>query len=297
MPVLVNSSAKTKLISQFKNSGRFSSSDIIPFAGSEVGFSVKKNFGKSDGYASLIKFAVMDEVIGDHNRLYAGATYGEDRGDAVAYRSSNEINAFDPVDIESGDEYTFDITSGNLYKNSKVLTGKQLSNEFISKHTKTAKRFKGMWLRFKLRLWRNYALKGIRLVMKLLSDMLYLISGDRYSYDPFLEAFEEESGLSRKAPSPAEDEKKRRLTFLGYSASSWTIVIYCAIHFVLFSIFYLLDWHSSFFATILKNNFLTLTYVVVSLFLLEVAAPGGLRLLIRKSAILLESFQIRKIKV
>jgi hypothetical protein len=125
-----------------------------------------------------------------------------------------------------------------------------------------------------------------------------VITGDRYSYAPIMEKevlnniivshrFKDLVGhpvQGGRGRVIAKDAPK--FNFLGYQASYWTIIFYSIVNLALYLYFEYINWKPPVVITLLKNSFLTLLYVVVSLWFLEAVATRVLKWLIKKTAVL-----------
>ncbi len=123
--------------------------------------------------------------------------------------------------------------------------------------------------------------------------MLYIISGDKYSYEPF---FEEEtlngkifkSRLRPPIENVKNDEKLKedlkksaKISFFNHEVRHWPIVFYSISHGLFYVLFMLKNYKPIILITVFKNNFLTIIYVILSLWLVETITPKCLIFLIK----------------
>ena len=66
----------------------------------------------------------------------------------------NNRKPFEPLDLESRDEFFFDINTEKIYKYAKEIDADEMLLEIYNKHIKTTYLLHGCVLRLKLRFWR-----------------------------------------------------------------------------------------------------------------------------------------------
>jgi hypothetical protein len=91
--------------------------------------------------------------------------------------------------------------------------------------------------------------------------------------------------------------KKKTKEIFGYEAPSWEIVFYCCLHLVVFLIFFLEGYKPPLVTIIFKNSFLTVIYVITTLFLLDVVLPTHLKQFIKWADKLFYLSSTRRIKI
>jgi len=282
---MIDKKIETKFLANFSKIVKKEFFNFTPFEVERIGFSLQKKLKNGeDNYISLVKVAILDEKDGkNRSKLYVGATYGEWTGSSVVLRTG-DIKLKEPLDLESRDEYSYDKNADVLYCKNKVISGEKLVKDFYERHTKSTRTFKGIYLRRKIWFWRVVVKSFFEFNAKILEIILYLISGTKYSYDPFMEAFEEEINDYSARDNELEPTVKEatKIDFLGYKTSRWSIVAYSATHFMVYIIFYCLSYFPKIIATTFRNNFLTLLYVVVSLAIFEMFLPSIFKLLIKR---------------
>lgn len=165
--------------------------------------------------------------------------------------------------------------------------------EVYRKHIKTTRPIGGLILRIRLRFWRIW-LPWIPKSLSFLSHyFLYLISGDRYTYE-FL--FQEETlndeiissrmkgrvgGGKNSAEVKEEDKEAKQIDFFGNKVPQWAIVFYSILHLgVWLSLKYFgvsTDKIEEFFG----NNFLLVLYVIVSFWIVGTVIPFLLKKMVK----------------
>ena len=118
------------------------------------------------------------------------------------------------------------------------------------------------------------------LITKINYFILLIISGNRFTYKPILE--EEilndtiiKSKFSERKKMKMEEvlEEGKKFDFLAYKASRWSIIFYSLLHLLFYFISTFKDYKPIILTTIFKNNFLTLIYVIFSLWIIEAVLP------------------------
>lgn len=302
-------SEQNKIFINKFNLKRYGFYKLTPFVDCNIGFSVLKKLNSNDNdNVTLLKIYIDPEILKTEDEkklLSVGVAYGKKSKYGVTLRSFENIKLADPIDIECSD-YFYNIKTEKLYKNNKEITGDKFINEVYSKHIESTKPIRGLLVRTKIKFWRTLMKSVYEFVFKFFYCILWLISGNRYSYEPFSEEeilnnrvikskYEEIKKQEREVKEELKESKK--FDFFGYNASTWSIVFYSFLHLLIYTIFMYYDYKPIFITTILKNNFLTLVYVFFSLFIIEVAIPKFLMLLIKYFSKLSFNSKYKKIKL
>jgi hypothetical protein len=285
---------------------------VTPYIDAIIGFGCKKKLNPQDtknvsGIGLYISNDTYNEPSSTRKAFYITATYGEELSDGIRMRS--EHNFLEPLDLEFRDEFFYDTNTEKIYREDKEITGDELLQEVYTKHIKTTKPIRGLFLRIKLRFWRIWLPWLLKLVSNFFHYFLLLISGDKYSYE-FL--FQEEKlngtiisskmegrvGRSRQLPEGKEKEKEaKKMEFFGIIVPQWPIVFYSALHLSAWSIakYYALltDDIKNFF----DNNFLVVLYVIVSFWLIETVLPFLSKKLIKLFSTLSFLASAKKVRV
>jgi len=258
-----------------------------------VGFSFLKDLpdDKKD-YTSLLIFNIFDNEKGNIKNVIAFARYGKKAKEGVYIRGDNEFKFSDPLDIISSDEYYYNIETDKFLKNKKEISLIELIDDFYGTHIKTTKFWEGLIPRLKVLFWKIIISKFFKIFSSFFTSLLHLINGDRYSYKPIGKietlnnviigsTFPDLIGLNEKTGFKKKYKSAKKLEFLGYKANFWPIIFYSAFHLTIYAIFYFLDYKPQIIINIFENNFLTLTYVILSLCFIEKIIPNILKSLIK----------------
>lgn len=284
--------------------------DFTPYTDGNVGFSVKKDLNASDNNTSLLTFYLPPVPPAEDGKrlMMIDATYGEKRDNGISLRDHNKIKLTSPADLTSRNDYYYDVAGNRLIKKTEEISPIALINEIYDEHIKSTKPFKGLWLRAKILFWRIISKDIFDVFYNISRFLLWLVTGDRYSYEPILQAeilnneivnhsMQELVGHRRDRGVKEVIKARPKFEFLGYSASYWVIIFYSIFHLLLYALFEYEDWRPAIITVLLKNNFLTLIYVIVSLWFMEVIIPMILKFLIKKTAALSFAVASRNIKV
>lgn len=100
----------------------------------------------------------------------------------------------DPVNLYSENvknKYYYDIKDNKFYKNNNEINPEEIIKEIYEKHISPKYFLKGFFVRMKIFFNKIFYNIFLRLVFKYISKMFYylliIISGDKYTYNPFME--------------------------------------------------------------------------------------------------------------
>ncbi len=284
---MTDEEVQAKLLNNFKLRGT-DFYGIVGFYPRDIGFSVKKKFNHRNGFISLIKIAVLKDSQGSTNLkkpLYVSAAYGKlnQSGSGLVYLDNDDKKSFrkEPIDIQTAEDYFFDLRNGKIYKKDKPIKGADLLAEIYKAHLSSWHTYTGLLIRVKLELFRTVS-SAWGVFSKLAEYTLFIISGDRYSFDPFMAGFEEEANkLYGDGELKETDKKGKRIEFLGNKASAWAVIFYCVVHLMVYAALIITALRPTPIMILFRNNFLTIAYVVVTLWLVDTAIPIILKRLIK----------------
>jgi hypothetical protein len=274
---------------------------FVPYTDGNIGFSIRKDLNPSDAeHASILSFYLPNKAgeSDDKKQLIIDANYGEKRDEGVSIRVEEKVTISSPIDLISSDDYCYDAVNDVLLKKGDEITPIDLLNDIYNQHIKPTKPWRGFFLRTKIIFWRIILKNFFEFLSSCFHYTLLVITGDRYSYAPIMEKevlnniivshrFKDLVGhpvQGGRGRVIAKDAPK--FNFLGYQASYWTIIFYSIVNLALYLYFEYINWKPPVVITLLKNSFLTLLYVVVSLWFLEAVATRVLKWLIKKTAVL-----------
>src|SRR3989339_193238 len=297
-----------KLRSKF-NFEKYGFYSVVPFVDTQIGFGCRKKLNPQDienvsGIGIFIPNQTLNDSSTERKAFYATATYGKEFGEGIQMR--NNRKPFEPLDLESRDEFFFDINTEKIYKYAKEIDADEMLLEIYNKHIKTTYLLHGCVLRLKLRFWRVLLPWLFIFISKTFHYFLLLISGDRYTYEFFLQEeklngqiissrMDGRVARSREvAEIKEEDKEARKIDFFGNKVPQWPIVFYSALHLSIWFIFKYRKISTKQTEDFLSNNFLVVLYVVVSFWFIETVLPFLLKKIIKYSSIL--SFQASRKK-
>ena len=272
--------------------------DITPFVDGNLGFSIKKKNNKND-YASLMHVFVSSRALNDQSiqpkPIITSATYGKETQGGISMRGEKEFNVHDPIDVEFPNEFFYDSQTKRFFRYKKEIKAEDIVDRVYSKHVKTTKPIRGLVTRFKIRFWWFFVRDILGFITKIFYYTLFVISGNRYEYEPLLQetkingeitssAWPRRITNTKEAKEKKEDAKK--FQFLQYEASFWSIVFYSIVHMIFYLVFMYENYKPRILTTIFENNFLTLIYVIISLFAVEFLVPKLLMWVIKRLSIL-----------
>lgn len=274
--------------------------DLTPFVDCTLGFSVKKSDIENSEYASLLHFFILNKVLNDEKiqpkPLVVSAVYGKKTSGGIAMRRQEEFNIHDPIDVEFPNEFFYHPKTKKFYRFKKEIKAKDILGHVYSKHIKTTKPIKGLITRSKIRFWWFFARNILSFIAKIFHWMLIFVSGNRYKYEPLLQETTLNGDIINSAwprrittlPNEPKEKLKeaKKFRFLEYEASFWSIIFYSIVHMIFYLIFMYQNYKPKMLTTIFENNFLTLIYVIVSLFAVEFLIPKLLMLVIKYLSIL-----------
>lgn len=287
-----------KFIEKFKNiDGKNGFYDFMPYIDG-LGFSIKKDLGDRDtDNVSLLKFYIKkdeSDELKTKKPIFVNVAYGKKVENGVLVRGVTKISS--PADISSTNEYYYDVSNDKILKDKKEISACNFIDEIYAKHIKPTKPIIGFWVRSKMFFWKVIVNKIFDHIADFFHYVLYVITGDKYSYDPvireevlnntILASTWKDSVGQKKIKDRGKDSLKEsaRFNFFGYEASRWVIVAYSILHLFLYIILINKNWKPVIITTIFKNSFLTIIYVISSLWILETLIPKTLKVFIKSSS-------------
>jgi len=286
--------------------------DITNFVDTTLGFSFKKNFRTDQEHVSLFHLLVENN---DYNNpelerkpLFLSVVYGKKTPNGVTMRGFDPKAFGEPVDLDFRDEYFYNPGENKLYnKSGEEISGEELLRQIYDRHIKTTKLFLGFFSRLKLSLWRVWIPAFLGKISDLLHWILYLVSGDRYTYRSL---FDEEKlngiVISSRMPYRVNDtisqktsveQPAKEVEFFGIKVAQWPIIFYALLHlsfwFSLNYIYYPTESIEKF----LGINFLTVLYVIVSFWIVDIVIPFFLKKAIKLASTLADRAQHRRISI
>ncbi len=200
-----------------------------------------------------------------------------------------------PIDIYSKDEYFFDINTNKFYKCSSEITFKNIVDELFNLHLKTTKPISGFILRLKIMLF-NFLEQSTLFLAKFIAFICYILFGEKVPYDFFSEYMQK-----KDITEPTPIKKSKKISIFGYEASVHLISFFCLCHLIIFVSAQFYQWNNPIIISIFNNNFLTLAYSILVLYILEEymhpSLKGVLKWLISIARNLHEKLEGKEIKI
>ncbi|MEK7172361.1 MAG: hypothetical protein AAB723_04055 [Patescibacteria group bacterium] len=285
-----------KFIEKFKNiDDKNGFYDFTPYTDG-LGFSIKRDLNNRDtDNTSLLKFYIKKDE-GDEFKIkkpiFVSVNYGKKVENNVLVRGVTKISS--PADLSFINEYYYNASNDKIFKDEKEISACNFIDEIYAKHIKPTKPIIGFWVRSKMFFWKVTVNKIFGYIADFFHYVLYVITGDKYSYDPVIREEVLNNTILASAWKDSVGQKKdrgrdnlkesARFNFFGYEASRWVIVAYSILHLFLYIILINKNWKPVVITTIFKNNFLTIIYVISSLWILETLIPKILKIFIKSSS-------------
>jgi hypothetical protein len=240
----------------------------------EVGFSVYK-IRKQEGFKSLFRVYIKNENLksnGNIKPITISASYGKEDKDGIVISSTGFKRKLNwPVELKSEDDFFWDIkTYDFLDKKGETVSGIYILNEIDKLHTKSTKTISGFRIRTKIWYFQMLTPFLIKIIFDFISSLQYLISGKKIHIFSGIREPENQTGFSH---DPMSIKRGQKIKIFEYEVEAWIAVLYCIAHLLFYSVFYLLNYWPSYLIIIFKNNFLTLTYGIVSLGIANAILP------------------------
>lgn len=171
-----------------------------------------------------------------------------------------------PIELLSENDYFFDTKKRKFYKDTHEIKLKSIVDDLFRKHLKPTRFFAGMLLRIKIRSYR-FLSKCTLGIAKFISRIFSLIFGEVVPYDFFSEYLQKHNP---KKDDRIPSKKVKVINIFGYTASAHLIFFFCIFHLLgYFYVSYSEIQINPILIKILRNNFLTLSYSICLLYLLE----------------------------
>lgn len=266
----------------------------------DIGWGFWKDFPSKQSGSSLFHFLIENVHWRDDGLLrkpvVITVVYGEKTraNDGVKIRKDRALD--EPIDLNFIGDYLYDISTGSYYRKGKRIEGRAILDEVYRKHTRPTRPVAGLYIRSKLWLWWRLLPSVFRLLAGAFHQCLFVISGDRYTYEFYL-GEEELNGdiissslegrVGRRKDQLKSIEKQgeaKKFNLFGIiEVPQWPIVFYSVLHLIFW---FILKYkgeseYSTVITDLFNSNFFGILYVVVSFWLLETIVPYTLKKLIR----------------
>ena len=278
--------------------------DMTPYINNFPGISIKKKIGDNEN-ASMISIRITNKKYKDDDNkkiIDIRVTYGKDSENGITIRGKYKVT--EPVDLESTNDYYFDLITEKFYLNrkDKEIKPLELLNEIYNQHIKPTKSSKGLYLRLKLLFWKIIIKQSLYYISKSFSFLYLIITGDKYEYTPIfgIEKINDRivnSSMPDFIEKNIETDEKTKVKFIGFTVSKYLITSYSIIHLIIFFLLYITNVKPLFITTIFKNTFLMTIYIVFSLSVYETILPKLLRKIIIFFSKMSNNALYKKIKI
>ena len=260
-----------------------------------IGFSITKNYPNKH-YASIYSISLLPN---SKTRwvIAIRVDYGEKLGEGIRLTSDKQ-SVWSPVNLNSLDEYFYDTTTHKFYHQNKEIFANQIFANIDKAHMQPTKCFSGFYLRCRLWLWHKAFPFIIKLIDKILIAFLYIISGERLKRDIWERLISRYNKKTEGSIPEIQFDKGKTINFFGYDAKRWSVVFYCALHFIFYLVIYYANYKFLFLHKIFANNFLILCYVVISFAITESLVPQILKkIIIKVTPSVLEHIADKKLRL
>lgn len=272
--------------------------DISPLHIGGVGFRAKKNLKEVKGKISSLNIYIDEAEILHTNplkKLIVSIYYGKESIAGVVIENENKF--FDPINIVSMNDYSYNSLSGDFFRGNEKIESIQIVREIYDKHIKPTKIFRGFSIRNKLWFYRIFLSWVFKVASLLFSCLIFLISGNKFKYG-FIEHINKRINIQKDiSPKKPIDERKDKISFWGYKARPGCILSYSVLHFLVYVYLYFAEWKPDFVLTVFENTFLTLVYATMTLIIYDKILPKLFRKIVEKTYILSFNFSYGNMKV
>lgn len=267
-----------------------------------VGFSVKKRKKNDEKNFISVLYVWLDlsreKKEKDLQSLEIEIMYGkfsEDTKRLTLADTWDDVNG--PINITIKDEFFYDpkrkifLTVGG-----KEIAPIDILKKSYGKHVKPTRRFAGAWIRLKLFFWRKILSIIAKVISELLLVLLKLISGKKLTSDIWSRALFPEK-LDEEYYKQPEYKEPEKISLFGYKADPWPILFFAITNLIVYFFLFSIDFKPKILTMLVKNNFLSILYVISMLAILEKLAPKYLMMMIKKTSLWYRKFAYKSIVV
>ncbi|OGF63107.1 hypothetical protein A2662_02365 [Candidatus Giovannonibacteria bacterium RIFCSPHIGHO2_01_FULL_45_33] len=264
------------------------------------GFSTMKKYG--NGYASAVGISISKEELTSPRTLKSlnvHVSYGKETPNGLVVSSSSEKikKLFDPIDLQSNDDYFYDIKDSKFYYKLDRTEAKQILIHIYNQHQKSTRPLRGLFLRAKLVFWRVILFHLIKQFFKITAFLFRIITDSEVSPSIWTWTLSTDRYQQHKTFNQPPVKEGKIIEFLGYKASARSIIFYSYVHFFLFLIFFGLNYKPQILVAIFSNSFITVIYVITTISIFEILVPKLLKFLLNTSTTWFRYTAFKKIKI
>lgn len=173
-----------------------------------------------------------------------------------------------PIDLDYDKGFFYDHKDNKFYDDKgALLSGVELLNQVYKEHCDTVHLLKGLKLRFKLRS-RSIGIYILDILVSILVKTLGSVFGRTLNESDTLSAYF--SGYKRENLKKLSTES---LSVFGYSTARKVILLFCFLTVIAYSYYFLIDAKSKYLKTVFSNSFLSLTFAIVIIWVLDELLP------------------------
>jgi hypothetical protein len=284
---------KENFLTKFRKVRKYK--NFTPFTDQSIGFSVTRKLKPNSPNTSLIKVALR-ENDGIRKPIYIRASYG--RLESGVLEDAKNRKSIDPIDVESVEEYYYDIGSGNFYEADRRISVQNLLDKFYSEHIKSTYPIRGLFLRMRMILQIKFRIMTLDILEKFFQIILRLISGTTYSYSPILQ----EERINSRQQAGVQDlrldeSEPSTIRIFNYEASKWSVLFFIILNLSLYVVLMTLNYKPRIVRDAIENNFLVLLYAILALWIIDSGLPTLLKRGIKYVANKSFATHFKKIKV
>ncbi len=296
--------------------------NLTEFADTNSGFSLARKLDndRNKDHLSLMHVFINNKDFQDLTTplkpLRIGLNYGRATERGITMR--DEVKLMDPYDADFSREYYYEPTTHRIYdKFTNLLDGTKLLEKIYRRHIRSTKLISGLPLRIKVVFFRYliaYTFSAIKLVC---TSILQILFGDTYNYNYLLQKETDTGSVpdlsSNTSPSsklnsynkervnelqPREIKQGETIDFFGIKVHKRLVIVYVIIHLLVYGWLYLtkaeLDVNVQ---RLFENNFLTVSYVIFTVWVMDYCVRRGLKRIIKVLSKLEGYFRYKPLKL
>lgn len=173
-----------------------------------------------------------------------------------------------PIDLNYEGDFFYDHNDNKFYDDKgKSLSGTEILDQVFKDHCYTIHLFKGLKLRFKLGS-RSLCVLLFDVLVKAFKKILISVFGRTLDESDSVSAYF--SGYKRENLKKLSTES---LTVFGYSTARKVILLFCFLTVIAYTSYFFTDTKSKYLKTVFSNSFLSLTFSIVIIWLLDEVLP------------------------
>jgi hypothetical protein len=203
-----------------------------------------------------------------------------------------------PVNVISNADYKYNVNRNEFYdEDYKVINPIELLQRIYNLHIKPTKLWEGALLRDRLQFWKIIS-NILNYIFVLLIEIWWFISGNKYSRGIEKRYFDIISkDIRNEFPRINKEKEGAKVQFFGLHTNRRIVIVFCILHLVIFTLFFYTNTRPGVIVTIFNNNFLTATYILLSLYILEWISKLELNTIIERISKYMLNLKYKQIKI